>query len=770
MHETDGGLPGAESAERTTVKGTGIGIEKTRKFRMLGVLAVLLLAVPYIVWHLVRLQIVRADEYQSMAAEQQTRDLLITPARGSIVDRNGVVLATSVTVDTIAVAPNEVEEGTERDIAAGLASLLDLDYDTVLAKVMKKNTMYQLILRRAEPEQSDAVRAFVSETGFRAVKFYEDTKRYYPYASLFSSVLGFTSYDNEGEYGLELKYDDVLTGVAGRVVTAKDNSGHSLSFYFEQRTEPTEGYTLRLTADAGVEQILDKYLEIAMEEHGCAGVVGLAMDVRTGAILGMSQKGDYDLNAPRTVADRTVAEELEKLTGDEYNDAYLNALYQQWRNRAVQEPYEPGSVFKIITAAIALEENVETLNSVFNCPGYSVVQGQRISCWKSAGHGVQFFGKALQNSCNCAFMEIALNIGHKTFYDYFEGFGFTSKTGVDMMGEATPVGGVHYHVYDTFSNPNVGGYISLATYGFGQTFKVTPIQLITAVSAVVNGGNLMRPYIVDALVDANGNVVQQFEPTVVRQVVSNKTSTTVRGLIEEVVSVGTGGNAYVPGYRVGGKTGTSEKRAESIAAGRDLYIASFLGVAPCDDPRIAVLVLLDEPTGTLHQGGQIAAPVVGKIMSELLPYLGVKPVYTDEELANMSKTVPLTVGGIRSWAEAVVGEAGLAVRVVGDGDYVTAQYPVSGSTVASSSTVILYCGAEPDRSEIRIPDLTGMTYKEATEYLELLGLYIDASGALGRTGSGEFTVRSQSPAPADGTVTFGSVITVDFYADSDVGE
>ena len=737
---------------------------------MLIILGLLFALVPYIIYHLVKLQIVDAEKYQEMAVEQQTRDLLISPSRGTIYDRNNIALAVSVTVDTIAVAPNEVKEGTEGAIAAGLSDILGLDYETVLSKVMKKNTMYQLILRRAEPELADKVREFVSETGYTSIKFYEDTKRYYPYANLFSSMMGFTSYDNEGEYGLELKYDEVLSGIAGRIVTAKDNSGNSLSFYFEQRVDARDGYGLKLTTDVGVQQILEKYLEIAMEENGCTGVVGIVMDVNTGAILGMAQKGDYDLNAPRDIADLELAAQVESLSGDEYNSAYLEALYAQWRNNAIQEPYEPGSVFKIITAAIALEEGSESVDSAFYCSGHSDVDGTSIGCWKTSGHGYQNFEKALQNSCNCAFIDIALGVGHETYYSYFEGFGFTEKTGIDMMGESSPVRGVHYHSYDVFSDVYRGGRISLSTYGFGQTFKVTPIQLITAVSAVVNGGYLMEPYVVDALVDENGNIVEQYEPKVVRQIISEKTSETMCSMIESVVSEGTGGNAYVAGYRVGGKTGTSEKRDKSIAEGKDYYIASFLGVAPCDDPEVAVLVLLDEPTGYLHQGGQIAAPVVGKIMGDILPYLGVEAEYTNDELDSMSIKVPLTVGGDRDWAKFVVEDAGLGVKIVGDGAEVTAQYPLSDSNIASNSTVILYCGAEPNKTEVTIPNLSGMTYKEAVEYVKLLGLYLDASGALGGANSSSFTVRNQTPAPSDGTITYGSVITVDFYTNDNTGE
>jgi stage V sporulation protein D (sporulation-specific penicillin-binding protein) len=364
---------------------------------------------------------------------------------------------------------------------------------------------------------------------------------------------------------------------------------------------------------------------------------------------------------------------------------------------------------------------------------------------------------------------MALSIGAQTYYSYFNAFGFTQKTNIDMLGEVRPVEGIHYHPYSVFSNPDLGGDVSLGTYGFGQTFKITPIQLITAVSAVANGGYLMEPYVVSALSDSNGNIVEKFEPKVVRQVISEETSKIMCELLESVVTIGTGKNAYVRGYRVGGKTGTSEKRDKAVQLGRDFYIASFLGVAPCDDPQVAVLVLLDEPTGYLHQGGQIAAPVVGRIMGEILPYLGVEAVYTEEELADMSIEVPDVVGKDAAEAKKSITNKKFKVEVVGDGPKVTTQYPLPGSKIPSTSTVILYCGAAPNRNQVIVPNLSGRTYADALRLLSNCGLYIDASGALGFSSSSEFKVRTQNP--GHGTVvTYGSVVSVEFYSEDDIGD
>lgn len=751
-------------------------MNKTSTRRMLFLFAVVaLLAVPTLLYSLYKIQIRDAAEYQEMAIEQQTRDMLVSPVRGTIYDRNMVPLAMSATVYTIVISPAEIGSDAEAEyIAQGLSEILDMDYDKILKRTQNKKSYYEIVARKVDKTVSDAVREFktnkaTKEFTLAGIKLFEDTKRYYPYSTLLSNVIGFTNYDNEGQYGIELKYEDVLKGMVGRVITAKNNKGSALSFYFEQYNEAQDGLSLVTTIDHGVQQILEKQLAIAQEENNCAeGAVGIVMNVKTGAILGMAQTNNYDLNDPDKLPDE-VMEEINRQPENQRESLILNALFEQWQNKAIQQPYEPGSVFKIITAATALEENVETLNSQFYCSGTWKIGSTTGNCWKTAGHGQQDLTKAIENSCNSAFVKIALDIGAQTYYNYFNAFGFTSKTGVDMMGEVGTVAGVHYHTYDVFTNPDLGGNVSLGTYGFGQTFKITPIQLITAVSSVVNGGYLMKPYMVSGLADSNGNIVQSFQPTVVRQVISEETSKTMCTMIEKVVSEGTGKNAYVAGYRVGGKTGTSEKRDKSIQMGRDYYIASFLGVAPCDDPQVAVLVLLDEPGGYLHQGGQIAAPVVGRIMSEILPYLGVKAQYTEDEIADMSIEVPNVVGADVSYAKADIENRNFKVEIKGGGDKVTAQYPAAGSKIPGSSTVILYCGVEPDTSEIKVPNLMGQSYEEALRILASYHLYLDASGAHGFASNSEIKVRRQDPAFGT-TVTYGSVISVEFYSVSDTGE
>ncbi len=734
---------------------------------------ILILVVPMLLYNLYKLQIRDAAEYQSLAIAQQTRDTLISPSRGTIYDRNMTPLAVSATVQTIVISPAEIVDDEEAQaIALGLSKILDLDYDTILSRTKNKKSYYEVIARKVSRAVSDEVRAFKSENKYTGIKLFEDTKRYYPYSNLLSNVIGFTNYDNEGQYGLELKYESSLKGAVGRTITAKNNLGSAMPFYFEHYYDANDGLGLVLTVDYGVEEILEKHLEIAMIENRCAeGALGIIMDIKTGAILGMAQKGDYNLNEPRTISDPEVLATILAQPESEQSTLMLDAMMAQWRNKAIQEPYEPGSVFKIVTAAMALEENVVKPGLSYYCSGVWNIDTTEGYCWKYSGHGSQTFAKSFENSCNSAFVNIALTIGHERFYNYLKAFGLTERTGLDMMGETNTIEGIHYHSWSVFSNPWLGGNVSLGTYGFGQTFKVTPIQLITAVSAIVNGGYLMEPYVVSSLVDANGNIVEKFEPKVVRQVISEETSTKMRELLEGVVTNGTGKNAYVRGYRVGGKTGTSEKRDKSIQFGKDFYIASFLGVAPCDDPQVAVLVLLDEPTGDQFQGGQIAAPVVGRIMSDLMPYLGIKAVYSEQELINMSVAVPLVVGGNRSWAQGMMENAKFNVKIVGDGDKVTAQSPKSGSKIPTTATVVLYCGIELDRTENTIPDLSGKTYEEAVRIAERVGFYIDASGAIGGKVSDEYKVRKQSPAAESGSkAQVGTVIVVEFYSDAELGE
>ncbi len=749
--------------------------EKQMWRRVLLVLGVfVLLITPYLIYNLYNVQVRDAADLQRRAIAQQTRDSLISPLRGSIYDRNMIELAVSATVETIVISPAEIKNDAEAELVArGLADILEMDYETVLKKTTNKKSYYEIVRRKVEKAVADQVREFKTEHKLQGIKLFEDTKRYYPYSDLLSSVIGFTNYDNEGQYGLELKYENVLKGVVGRVITAKNNKGSAMPFYFEQYNDAKDGMGLLLTVDYSIQEMLEKHLMAAQEDINCAeGALGIVMNVKTGEILAIAQTDDYDLNDPRTIVDQSVLDSINAAPQEQQQQLLLDAMMDQWRNKAIQEPYEPGSVFKIITAAIALEENVANERSTFQCGGVFNINGTTGHCWKTVGHGSQTFAKALQNSCNCAFVDIALRIGASRYYSYFKAFGLTEKTNIDMMGEVKPVEGIHYHTYNYFTNDRLGGTVSLGMYGFGQTFKVTPIQMITAVSAVVNGGYLMQPYVVSGYVDSNNNVVQSFSPTVIRQVISEETSIKMRTFVEEVVSKGTGSNAYVRGYRVGGKTGTSEKRDKSIAEGKQFYIASFLGVAPCDDPRVAVLVLLDEPpAGGLHQGGQIAAPVVGRIMSDILPYLGVKAVYTDAELAKLSVEVPQVTGYTPATSEYMVKAAGFQVEVIGEGSYVTAQFPSAGAKIPASATVLLYCGVEPDRTPIQVPDLTGKTFEQANQMAEKYGLFLEVSGALGTGTDEELTIMRQTPAAGEGlTITKGSVMQVEFYSKDNVGE
>ncbi len=739
---------------------------------LISMAAIFIVAVPYLVYKLYETQVVRAAELQTKAIAQQTRDMLISPVRGTIFDRNMIPLAVSATVETVVISPAEIKDQAQaEEIARGLSEILGLDYETILARTTNKKSYYEVIARKVDPTVSEEVRRFKTENNYAGIKLFEDTKRYYPYSNLASAILGFTNSDNEGQYGLEYRYESVLEGYAGRIITAKNNKGSEMPFYFEQYLPAQDGESLVLTVDYGVQEILEKHLEIALAElNPACGVRGIVMDVKTGAVLAMAQKGDYDLNNPRTVTSEEAQALIDAAPEEEKNSVYLNALYQQWANTVLQEAYEPGSVFKIITASIALEEGLVHDSSSFFCNGSVKVSDSTIHCWKTYGHGTQTFAKAFQNSCNPAFIKLAQTIGYETYYQYFNAFGFTEKTGIDLPGEATPIRGVHYHTWDVFSNPRLGGLVTLSTYGFGQTFKITPIQLITAVSAVANGGYLMQPYIVGGYADSNGNITKTVEPTVVRQVISSATSKKMCELLESVVSEGTGGNAYVRGYRVGGKTGTSEKRDKAIELDGRFYIASFCGVAPCDDPQVAVLVLIDEPPTTgLYQGGQIAAPVVGRIMNDLMPYLGVAAVYTDDELANLAVEVPDLSGRTRTSATNTLKNKHLKVRFVGEGDKVTAQYPAKGSVIPGDATVICYMGAEPDTSIVRVPDLGGKNYEEALRVLEGLGLYMEPAGAIGSNNDTEFKVSKQYP-DVGSELTYGSVVRVEFYGVSNIGE
>jgi len=705
------------------------------------------------------MQVVDYSFYQQKALANQTRDTIIAPTRGTIYDTNMKVLAMSASAEEVDLTPKLVKDEEEAKlIAQKLSELLDVSYDTILKKALK-NTSYERIKRSVDKEVADEIRAFANENGITAISMVPDTKRYYPYGDFASNILGFMGTD-EGLSGLESYYEDALKGVPGRIISATNAKGVELASEYERYYEAQNGDNLVLTVDEVLQHYLEKNLEIAIADNDVQNkATGIIMDVKTGAILAMATKGDFDPNDPFTITDDRTSQRLAALTGDEYKTEYNLALQEQWQSRALTEPYEPGSTFKIITSAIALEEGALSGNETFSCPGYIMLGKQRIGCWKAGGHGTQDFLQGLKNSCNPVFVAISQKIGTATFRKYFEDFGFMAKTGIDLGGEANGV----YHAEKDFHE------LELAIAAFGQRFKVTPIQLLTAVCAVANDGKLMKPYIVKEIQDANGNVKKSITPTVVRQVISAETSDRLCSMLEQVVADGSGRQAYVAGYRMAGKTGTSQKMDIVDESGQEigLRIASFVGFAPADDPQVAVLVLLDEPMGPVKFGGQIAAPVVRRIMSEVLPYMGIEPQYTEEELAAKDVQIPDLTGKTVAEAEKALNDLKISFRKVGSGDTVTDQTPTGGAKIPGTATVILYLGVNKSSDPIQVPDVNNMSVAQAKSALERLGLYMKTAGT-GSTGSTSGMLASYQEPAAGSAVQAGAVITVEFRDPTDM--
>ncbi|MGM9639348.1 MAG: penicillin-binding transpeptidase domain-containing protein [Butyricicoccaceae bacterium] len=709
------------------------------------------------------LQVVKYEEYQQRAISQQTRDKVIPASRGTIYDRTMKPLAISADTEMVTIEASKIEDDSVIPvIAENLSAILELDYDEVLAKVEAKAT-YAVIKRSVEKDVADQVRAFCDEYDLNSVIYMvSDTTRYYPYGNFLSHTLGFVGTDNQGLYGLEARYDDELSGVDGRVIKAANSQGGEMPFDYEMYYEAQDGNSLILTVDEVIQHYLEKNLEMAYADNKVADhVTGIVMDVNTGAILAMANKPDFDLNSPFALTDEELQKQIaalaekkkveeSQLTDDDRKQARSDALTSKWLNSAVTYAYYPGSTFKILTASMALEEKLVSVNSTFYCPGYKQVDTWKINCWKTAGHGSETLVDAIKNSCNPAFMEIGATLGKSNFYKYFKAFGLNEKTGIDLPGE---------------SNGNIWAYddmsvVDLAVASFGQNFEITPLQLITAVSAVANGGYLVTPHVVDSIIDADGNTVWSSETNVVRQVISQETSELMCDILEQVVSSGTGKNAYVAGYRVAGKTGTTEKIAKQNQTGRDdLRVSSFIAFAPADDPQIAVLILLDEPTVQPVTGGITVAPVIKRIMEDVLPYLEIEPVYTEEEQQKLDTTVPAMVGMTAAQARSAAQSAGLSVRTVGEGDVVTAQVPAYSATVSRSSTVVLYLSGEAPEETVVVPDLTGLSVSQVRSQLSALGLYYRSSGT--EYGSASLVARRQDVA-ADTEVAKGTVITVEF--------
>lgn len=735
------------------------------------------------------IQITNYDYYKELAAKQQTRDLTVSAERGTIYDANGSILSMSATVQTVVLSPLRVAElqkeyaeavedakagegaypdypePTHEMIASGLGAILNVEESVILEKLAKTSRQYETVKAKVEANIAEQVGAFISENKLDGGIFLEpDTKRYYPYSSLASHVIGFVNAENKGAYGIESGYEDELSGETGRVVTAKNARGTEMFSHYENYIDAVDGSDLHLTLDANIQSMLESTLAEGIETYDVQyGGFAIAMDPSTGAILGMASSPDYDLNNYNAVADPELVEGLLWLKWlDEGEYTQGDAQLTQWRNKALNDTYEPGSTFKAMVLAAALEEGVIDESYTFTCTGSFHVADRNISCSKKEGHGFQTLTEAVENSCNPAFMDIGQKLGLEKFYEYLERFGLLSKTGVDIPGEEMS------NVWDL----DEMGLVELATASFGQRFTVTPIQLITAFSSTINGGHLYQPYVVDSAIDGNSTAIYQSQPTEVRQVVSESTSERVRTILESVVANGTGHNAYTAGYRIGGKTGTSE------TVTRDEHnIVSFVGFAPANDPQVIVLLAYDGPRpvseGSNHtkdgyyiSGGNMAAPMAGELIANILDYMGVEKQYTPEELSGADVAVPQLKGHYLDYAQTLVNQAGLTCRTVGEGNVVTGQIPAAGAYIPGNSQVVLYLGNEEvPNDQVEVPELTGKTLEEVQSALTNAGLYLRASGASDYYGS-SYKAISQS-CGAGAMVDRGTVVEVRF-ADGDV--
>ncbi len=721
------------------------------KKRIKNITAFFLAGVMVLVGRLGWIQFVRGGEYKRLAAEQQTRDSIVSAKRGSIYDRNMKVLAQSATAERVTINPQEIDKHKNAEVVVEtLVKILRVDEKDLREKIKRTDRQSVVIKKQVEKSVADRIR----KKNIAGIHFEEDSKRYYPYGSLAAQVIGFTGADSQGLEGLENVLDEQLRGIDGRIVAAKDVSNNEMPYKYENYIPAQDGKGVVLTIDETIQRYTEKHLQQAYEENLLGnGGAAIVMDPNTGEILAMAVVPTYDLNEPRVITDQLLLDQLEdmELEGEEYDKAYSAAITKMWRNKAVVDSYEPGSTFKAIVAASALENGVASEHESFTCTGVRHVANRDIHCWKTEGHGEETFTQGVMNSCNPVFMELAARLGATKFENAFRAFGLTEKTGFTIPGESS----------GTFHDSL--GVVDLATSSFGQTFTITPLQLISAVSAVVNGGNLMKPRIIKAYTDNNGKIIENFEPELVRNVISQETSVKMRGILEQVVSEGTGKGAYVNGFRIGGKTGTSEK----LPRGNGKYIASFVGFAPADNPEIICLLLLDEPHAGATGGGAIAAPAVGKIMEDVLPYLGHKPQYTEENAQAISITVPNIKGKTVAEATEKLQSLGLIISVKGSGDKVTTQIPEAGTKLHKDSVVLAYTQEGEEGGTAIVPNVIGMNMENAQTAFKNAGLVMKIEASGNEKITSEHIAVKQSP-QADSEVAEGTNVYVKFvHRDSD---
>ena len=699
---------------------------KKREFMMLILFS---LALIFLIYRLGFIQFVKGEEYQEKAYLNQTQKRQINPKRGTIYDRNGKGLAISASVDTIGVNPKELRDEVEGDqsklldIANNLAQILDMDSEMIMKK-FNMNSRYEFIKRKVDKEVGALVRKYVMDASLKSIYIDEDSKRYYPKGSLASHILGFTGSDDQGLNGIEYVLESTLKGIPGKILNEVDVLGRQVRFSKERYIDAIDGYDVYLTIDETIQYLTEKALDQAILDYNLKnGAAAIVMDPNTAEILAMVSKPDFDCNDPDALPSGVIDENWGGFNDPEDEKYLWQTIF---RNKAVMDTYEPGSVFKAITAAAAIEENLVTINTPEVCRPISLA-GHTIDCWSKGGHGQEDFLHAVYNSCNPVFVKTALDLGINKFYEYFEMFGFREKTGIELLGEpsADELKAVQH------TDPKE---IDLAVSSFGQRFQITPIQLITAYSAIANGGNLMKPTIIKQITDSEGNIIKKFEPQVIRKVISEETAREICSILEGVVTEGTGKNAYVAGYRIGGKTGTSQTLTTEID-GR--YIVSFMAIAPSDKPQIVVLVVLDHPQNEMHlrSGGILAAPVAGRLTEEILEYLRVEREYTEKDKIKMTQEVyvPNVTGLTLAQAEEKLKAFGLKYVLegsqTGPDAIIYNQTPKADFSIPQNSTVILYTDKDKAELMVPMPDLADKTVDEAIDAMKNVGLNIRIRGS-----------------------------------------
>lgn len=731
--------------------------QRLRQRTAILILLILVLGFGAAVLRLTYLTTVQSSELQESAVDLQLADTTVSAKRGTIYDANGNVLAESASVWQVVMSPVNFKNDKQRQAAAkGLSEIFDLEYNDVLDDT-KQQSHYVVVKRRIESDEREKVLELIDTlkkdySCSGVIQLLDDYKRYYPKNSLASSVIGFTGSDDQGLEGIEYEYDSYLSGTPGRIITAQNARGTDMPFRYEQNVESEDGNNVYLTIDETIQSICEKYMQKGVEDNNVLNKgVCIAMDVNTGAILAMVTTDGYDLNNPYELSAKD-KKKIKSTPKKKQAEAESAALSNMWRNKAVADTYMPGSVFKMCVASAALEENLVNEKTSFTCTGSILVEGETIHCSNIAGHGTQSFVEAISNSCNPAFVQIGQMLGASKFRQYYQGFGFSDKTGIDLPGEAE----------DSFWKEGKMGGVDLAVASFGQNFSITPIQMITACAAVSNGGYVVQPHVVSKITDSKGNVIKTVDKKVKRQVISDDTSKKMNEYLEYNTERQGAAAGYISGYKVAGKTGTSEKKGVTKVESSfsEDYISSFCGYAPADDPQIAMLVFFDTPDGDAYYGSQVSAPVFINIMSEVLPYLDVKTSYTDEELGYVDASAGDYTGVSVDEAKTAVEADGFTATVKGNGSTVISQIPTVSSGLQKGGSIVLYTDSDSQSETVSVPSLIGLSPDEVNNVASAYGLNVSFSGATTSSGTS-----SSQNIEAGTSVSPGTVITVSF-ADS----